>query len=45
MSSQEYKCYVQAIENYVNGKEIYPFSAECFVKTIVQNIDLINETH
>lgn len=40
MSLEEYKSYVNAIENFVNGDEIYPFSAECFVNVICENIEL-----
>lgn len=38
MSSEEYRCYIKAIENYINNKEIYPFSAECFANVIIKHI-------
>lgn len=43
LNLDEYRCYLSAIENFVKGRDIYPFSAECFAKVISQNIDLIDK--
>lgn len=38
MTDERYKEYLQAIEDFVNSKDIYIFSAECYTKTITDNI-------
>ncbi|MFC1945259.1 glycosyltransferase family 10 domain-containing protein [Chloroflexota bacterium] len=39
MSANEYMAYLVAIKNYVECDKIYPFSAECFADTIINNIE------
>ncbi len=38
MSEPEYLGYLQAIEKFVDGKKIHPFSAESFAETIITHI-------
>lgn len=38
MPDSEYKDYRQAIEEFVTGPGIYPFSAECFADTLIPHI-------
>ena len=38
MPDKEYLDYLDAIMDYVQGERIYPFSAECFTKKIIDNI-------
>ncbi len=38
MSDDDYLGYLQSIENYLNSEKVYPFSADYFSQTIVDNI-------
>lgn len=38
MSPRDYQLYIKAIEEFVNGPDIYFFSSECFANVIVENI-------
>jgi hypothetical protein len=38
MSDNEYIGYLDAIKNFIKSDKIYPFSAECFAETIVNEI-------
>jgi len=38
MSDREYMDYLDAIKNFIESDKLYPFSAECFVDTIVNEI-------
>ena len=38
MSDKEYLDYLNAIRNFIKSDKIYPFSAECFAETIVNEI-------
>ena len=38
MSDKEYLNYLDAIKNFISSEKIYPFSAECFVETLTNEI-------
>ena len=38
MSDNEYIGYLNAIKNFIKSDKIYPFSAECFAKTVVNEV-------
>jgi alpha(1,3/1,4) fucosyltransferase len=38
MPNDQYLAYLKAIRNFVQSDKIYPFSAQCFVETIVREI-------
>ncbi len=38
MPDKEYLDYLDAIKDYVQGERIYPFSAECFAETLINEI-------
>lgn len=39
MSEKEYNDYIENIKNFLNSDKVYPFSAECFVDTIINEIE------
>ncbi len=45
MSPQEYRQYLDAIQSYVNGPDIYPFSAESFAETVLHETVSGPDTH
>jgi len=38
MSLADYNGYIERIEKFINSQKIYPFSAECFVETIIREL-------
>jgi len=38
MSDKEYMKYLDAIKNFIKSDKIYPFSAECFANTVINEI-------
>jgi hypothetical protein len=38
MTDREYREYLDAVKNFIKSDKIYPFSAECFAETIVNEI-------
>ena len=38
MQEKEYMGYLEAIKNFIYSKRFYPFSVECFVKTLLENV-------
>lgn len=38
MSDKEYLDYMDAIKDFIESDKIYPFSAECFAETLINEI-------